>query len=87
LRTASRERCNIAGMPDTRLNTAMTHLLPNTDAAARAVDQLIDRWEPQPVALTLMNAGNVVWWLQQLTLMDAAVRELAQLERRPVAFD
>jgi hypothetical protein len=67
--------------------SAMTHVLPNADVSQDADDTQRDPLEHEPAALTLINAGNVMWWLQMLTVLDSSVRQQAQLQRQPAMID
>jgi hypothetical protein len=65
----------------------MNHPLQNPGTSSSNVvgDSRADGLDEQPVALSLLNAGNVMWWLQKLTLTDATLRAAVRLERRPTA--
>ena len=65
----------------------MHHVLPNADVSQDADDTQLDPLEHEPVALTLINAGNMMWWLQKLTTVDHGIRKQAQSERLPACID
>jgi hypothetical protein len=65
----------------TQQSKGTNHPLSSTDASGSKGTDAADLLEAHPAALTLLNAGNVVWWLQKLTLSDATLRAAVRIER------